>query len=141
LGIPGGVALRPRVPLGPNGHEHRPFAGSSVQRDECAGGKVQQQVTFRNVPAFAVHLDKVVEVPQLGPVKADVAYAGMFYVLSEAAPLGPRLTPDEGRDIVRISEMIKAAAQEHLPVVHPTHPEFHGVTMALLWAPPIGGKS
>jgi proline racemase len=111
-------------------------AGLIRARAECAGGKVQQ-VTFRNVPAFAVHPDKVVEVPQLGPVKVDVAYGGMFYVLSEAAPLGLRLTPDEGRDIVWISEMIKAAVQEQLPVVHPTQSEFHGVTIALLWALPI----
>src|SRR5215472_12044417 len=111
-------------------------AGLIRVRAECADGKVQQ-VTFRNVPAFAVHLDKVIEVPQLGPVRVDVAYGGMFYVLSEAAPFGLRLTPDEGRDIVRVSEMIKAAAQEQLPVVHPTQPEFHGVTIAQLWAPPV----
>jgi proline racemase len=111
-------------------------AGLIRVRADCAGGKVHQ-VNFRNVPAFAVHLDKLIEVPQLGPVRVDVAYGGMFYVLSEAAPFGLRLTPDEGRDIVRISEMIKAAAQEQLPVVHPTQPEFHGVTIALLWAPPI----
>jgi len=110
-------------------------AGLIRVRADCAGGKVQQ-VTFRNVPAFAVHLDKVIEVPQLGPVRVDVAYGGMFYVLSEAAPLGLRLTPDEGRDIVRVSELIKAAAQEQLPVVHPTQPEFQGVTIALLWGPP-----
>jgi proline racemase len=110
-------------------------AGLIRVRADCAGGKVHQ-VTFRNVPAFAVHLDKVIEVPQLGPVRVDVAYGGMFYVLSEAAAFGLRLTPDEGRDIVRISEMIKAAAQEQLPVVHPTQPELGGVTIALLWGPP-----
>jgi proline racemase len=115
-------------------------AGLIRVRADCAGGKVQQ-VTFRNVPAFAAHLDKLIEVPQLGPVRVDVAYGGMFYVLSEAAPLGLRLTPDEGRDIVRISEMIKAAAREQLPVVHPTRPEFHGVTIALLWAPPVDPRA
>ena len=35
---------------------------------------------------------------------------------------GLRLTPDEGADIVRITEMIKAAANEQLPVVHPEQP-------------------
>jgi proline racemase len=101
----------------------------------CAGGKVRQ-VTFRNVPAFAVHLDRKIEVPHLGTAVVDVAYGGMFYVISEAAPFGLRLTPDEGRDIVRIGEMIKAAAQEQLPVVHPTQPGFTGVTIAVLFAPP-----
>jgi len=110
-------------------------AGLISVHAECAGGKVRK-VTFRNVPAFAVHLDKKIEVPHLGTVDVDVAYGGMFYVISEAAPHGLRLTPDEGRDIVRIGEMIKTAAQEQLSVVHPTQPAFAGITIAILTAPP-----
>ncbi len=101
---------------------------------ECAGGKVVG-VTFRNVPAFATHLDTPVEVPQLGTVTVDVAYGGMFYVIADAGPFGLRLTPDEGADIVRISEMIKAAAAEQLPVVHPDQPGFAGITIAQLSGP------
>jgi len=110
-------------------------AGLIRVRAECANGKVKS-VTFQNVPAFAVHLDKQIEVPQLGTVTVDVAYGGMFYVIAEAARFGLKLTPDEGRDIVRISEMIKAATQEQLPVVHPAQPGFAGVTIAELSAPP-----
>ena len=98
---------------------------------DCAGGKVRG-VTFRNVPAFATHLDAPVEVPHLGTVRVDVAYGGMFYVIAEAEPFGLRLSPDEGADIVRISEMVKAAAAEQLPVVHPDQPGFAGITIAQL---------
>lgn len=110
-------------------------AGLIRVRADCAHGKVQR-VTFQNVPAFAAYLDTPIEVPHLGTVTVDVAYGGMFYVIAEAAPFGLRLTPDEGRDIVRISEMIKAAAQEQLPVVHPEQPGFSGITIAELSAPP-----
>lgn len=98
-------------------------------------GKVKS-VSFENVPAFATHLDQRIEVPQLGTVTVDVAYGGMFYVMSEAEPLGLRLSPDEGRDIVRIGEMIKAAAREQVPVAHPENPGIHGITIAELTAPP-----
>ncbi len=110
-------------------------AGLVPVRAEVTNGKVTQ-VTFQNVPAFAVHLDAKVEVPNLGTVTVDVAYGGMFFVISDAEPLGLTLTPDEGRDIVRISEMIKAATQEQLPVTHPENPEIAGVTIAQLSAPP-----
>ena len=43
----------------------------------CADGKVEG-VTFRNVPAFASHLDTPVEVPQLGTVVVEVAYGGIL---------------------------------------------------------------
>jgi proline racemase len=110
-------------------------AGLIQVRADCAGGKVRG-VTFRNVPAFATHLDTPVEVPQLGTVVVDVAYGGMFYVIADAEGLGFRLTPDEGRDIVRVSEMIKAAAAEQLPVTHPEQPGFSGITIAELAGPP-----
>ena len=77
---------------------------------DCADGKVQQ-ITFRNVPAFATHLDATIDVPHLGPAVVDVSYGGMFYVIAQAGQFGLRLTPDEGRDIVRISEMVKAAGR------------------------------
>ncbi len=100
----------------------------------CADGKVTG-VTFRNVPAFATHLDVPVEVPQLGTVVVDVAYGGMFYVIADAGRFGLRLTPDEGADITRITEMIKAAATEQLPVVHPEQPGFAGITIGQLSGP------
>jgi proline racemase len=122
---------------------HEPFTDLTLEapaglirvRAECANGKVRR-VTFKNVPAFAAHIDAHVEVPHLGTVTVDVAYGGMFYVIADAAPFGLRLTPDEGRDIVRIGEMIKAAAQEQLPVVHPEQPGFAGITIAELSGPP-----
>jgi proline racemase len=94
------------------------------------------RVTFENVPAFAVHLDSNIEVPHLGTVKVDVAYGGMFYVIADAAALGLQLTPDNGRDIVRVGEMVKAAAREQLPVVHPENPGISGVSIAVLSGAP-----
>ncbi len=103
---------------------------------ECAQGKVKA-VSFRNVPAFVAHLDAPLEVPQLGTLRVDVAYGGMFYVIADAAPFGFRLTPDEGRGIVRAGEMIKAAAREQLPVTHPLQPDVSGYSVALLSGPPL----
>jgi proline racemase len=110
-------------------------AGLVSVEAEVRDGRVVR-VTFENVPAFAVHLDKPVEVPHLATVTVDVAYGGMFYVIVDAARLGLRLTPDEGRDIVRIGEMVKAAAREQLPAAHPENSGISGVTIAVLSGPP-----
>jgi proline racemase len=105
-----------------------------VEAEVCAGKC--RKVTFRNVPAFAAHIDTPIEVRGLGTVIVDVAWGGMFYVIAEAGPLGFRLSPDEARDIVRVAEMIKAATQEQLPVVHPENPAIAGVSIAELSGPP-----
>jgi proline racemase len=112
-------------------------AGLITVRAECANGKVKN-VTFRSVPAFAVQLDVALEVPQLGTLSVDVAYGGMFYVIADAPSLGLRLTPDEGRQIVRVGEMIKAAAREQIPVSHPDNPAVNNFSVAQLSGPALG---
>jgi proline racemase len=115
-------------------------AGLIRVRADCRDGKVTA-VTFRNVPAFAAHLDAMVEVPTLGTVTVDVAWGGMWYAIADAERFGLRLTPDEGRDIVRITELVKAAAREQLPVVHPLQPEFAGISIGQLSGPPHASGS
>jgi proline racemase len=110
-------------------------AGPIRVRAEVRDG-LARFITFENVPAFAIALDRAVEVPQLGTVMVDVAWGGMFYALTDAAALGFRLTPDEGRDLVRVGEMVKAAAAEQVPAVHPEQPELSGITICELTGPP-----
>lgn len=110
-------------------------AGLIRVRAACAGGNVTA-VTFENVPAFAVHLGVPVEVPEIGTVEVDVAWGGMFYAIAEAQPLGFSLTPDEGRDLVRVGEMIKAATREQVPVAHPDNPQIEGVSIMEFSGPP-----
>jgi proline racemase len=107
---------------------------------ECRNGKVTS-VTFDNVPAFAVHLEATLEVQQLGTLTVDVAFGGMYYVIADASALGLRLTPDEGREIVRLGEMIKAAAREQLPVSHPENPAVNNYSVAQFSGPPHGGDA
>ena len=110
-------------------------AGIIAVRAEVSNGKVTK-VLFENVPAFAVHLDETVEVPELGSVTVDVAYGGMFYVIADAEALGLEIGPENGREITRIGEMIKAATREQLPAVHPENPEISGVTISQISGPP-----
>ncbi|MGH1482858.1 MAG: proline racemase family protein [Geminicoccales bacterium] len=101
----------------------------------CRDGKVER-VKFLNVPAFAMHLDIALDVPGYGKITADIAWGGMFYVIADAAQFGLALTADQGADIVRACEAIRAASAEQFPVVHPENPEFTGPTISQLTAPP-----
>src|SRR3954467_1413233 len=130
--------VRPREPLTQLKLETP--AGLIAVEAEVRNGKVKK-VTFRNVPAFATHVDAAVEVSGLGTVTVDVAYGGMFYVIADVEPLGLRLVPDEARELVRIGEMIKAAAREQLPVSHPENPEIHDITIAQLSGEPLHPSS
>lgn len=95
-----------------------------------------KSVTFENVPAFAVHLDRVIDVPHIGQVTVDVAWGGMFYVIADAEQLGIELLPDQAGEITRAGEMIKAIAREQLPCIHPENPNVSGVTICVMTGPP-----
>ncbi|MEN9890993.1 MAG: hypothetical protein RLY78_1288 [Pseudomonadota bacterium] len=109
-------------------------AGLIGIRAQCERGKVTQ-VTFRNVPAFAVHLERTIDVPHLGKVTVDVAWGGMFYVIADVRQFPHlRLMPEQGHEIARISALILKAAQDQLPVSHPDYPGY-GITIAQLSGP------
>jgi proline racemase len=110
-------------------------AGLIGIRAECSGGKATK-ITFKNVPAFVSHLDAVIDVPTLGKVTVDVAWGGMFYVITDVRQFeGLRLVPEQGREITRVSALILRAAQDQLPVAHPDYPGI-GITVSQLSGPP-----
>ncbi|WP_175780726.1 proline racemase family protein [Burkholderia anthina] len=101
---------------------------------ECRDGKVKS-VKFTNVPAFAAHLDAVIDVPHLGKVRVDVGWGGMFYAIADVRQFrGLELKPEHGKEIARISAMIRQAAIEQLPVAHPDYPGV-GITISQLSGP------
>jgi len=110
-------------------------AGSIDVRAACADGKVTA-VTFRNVPAFVLHLDAVVDVPTLGPVTVDVAWGGMFFVIADGDRLGVDLSAGNGAEIARVGELIRASTVQQLPVTHPEQPSLTGPTISQLSGQP-----
>ncbi|MEM5310406.1 proline racemase family protein [Paraburkholderia sp. JHI869] len=101
---------------------------------ECKDGKVKS-VKFTNVPAFAAHLDALIDVPHLGKVRVDVGWGGMFYVIADVQQFpGLELKPEHGKEITRVSAMIRQAAIEQLPVAHPDYPGV-GITISQLSGP------
>jgi proline racemase len=108
-------------------------AGLIHIKADCKNGKVTN-VTFKNVPAFPVYLDKVIEVPHLGKVTVDVAWGGMFYTCIDATQFGLHLTPENGTEIAKISSLVTTAAIEQLKVDHPDYPGV-GITLSMMHEP------
>jgi len=115
-------------------------AGLIPVHAECDNGKVTT-VTFRNVAAFATHLDAELDVPHLGKVTVDIAWGGMFYVIADARRFDIELVPGNGGKIAQIGAMLRAAANEQLPVTHPEQPEFQNVSISQLSAPSAGADT
>ena len=107
---------------------------------EVRNGKAVN-VTFENVPSFSVYTNKSIIVPEIGEVKVDVAYGGMFYVILDSKELGLDLKPNNAGEIVRVAEMVKAIASEKLPAVHPDNKDISGITIAVVSGPSDNSES
>ena len=100
----------------------------------CRAGKVEW-VELENVPSFVAALDSPLEVESLGTIAVDVAYGGMWYAIADARALGFVLEPSEARDLSRVGELIRIAAREQLPCVHPTNPGVAGISIVQIAEP------
>jgi proline racemase len=103
-------------------------------RAEVEGGKATR-VTFANVPAFAVALDHVLELPEYGPVPVDIVFGGQFYVQARAADLGVRLEPDAAKKLARAGAVLRTAAQRQFPVSHPLNPGIDQISLVMIHGP------
>jgi trans-L-3-hydroxyproline dehydratase len=97
-------------------------AGLVRARAAVSAGRVPS-VTFRNVPAFVLVADRLVEVAGLGAVRVDVAFGGAFYAYVRAEDLGLTCTPGDLPALVTAAARIKAAVSASIPIVHPFEPE------------------
>ena len=109
-------------------------AGVVEVRAACRDGRVES-VELINVPSFVAHLDAPLEVAGLGTLVVDVAYGGMWYAIADAAALGFAIEPHEARDLSAAGELIRKAAREQLPCVHPESPAIAGVSIVQIAQP------
>ena len=121
VGFPSGPV--PRTVLDPGEIPFRIAAtvGFVVENDACACWKA---------PAFVFALDLDVTVPGFDhPVRVDVAWGGMIYVLVDAKSVGLEIKSANGRRLVEVGEAIKKAVQEQTDFVHPENPGIRGVSI------------
>jgi proline racemase len=100
----------------------------------CRDGRCES-VELTNVPCFADRLDAPLEVEGVGTLAVDVAFGGMWYAIADVRALGFALEPSEARELSRVGELIRAAAREQLPCVHPENPEIAGVSIVEIAEP------
>lgn len=105
--------------------------GTVTARATVEAGQVTS-VTVVNVPAYVVELDRPLDVPEVGTVKADIVFGGQFFAQVRAADLGLELDPNNGKALARAGALIKLAAQEQLTLAHPENPALDKVNLIMI---------
>jgi len=94
-----------------------------------------QDVTFRNIPAFLLKRDQVVDVEELGKVQLDIAWGGNFYAILPAESVGLEIGPTHVREIVAKATRIRDAVNRQVEITHPANPAINICTHVRFTAP------
>ena len=78
-----------------------------------------KSVSFLNVPSFVAALDEVIDVPELGKVRYDLAFGGAFYAVVKAVDVGLTCGPRDYRLLIENGMAIKRAIMKNRPIKHP----------------------
>jgi trans-L-3-hydroxyproline dehydratase len=100
-----------------------------------------QEVTFLNVPSFAVSLDQSVTVPDVGTVQYDLAFGGAFYAFCQAPDLDLKLVPEESTKLIDLGKRIKTAIMETNPPQHPFEVDLSFLYGTIFIGPPHNAQN
>jgi len=103
-------------------------------------GKVSES-SFLNVPSFLLIENEVVQVPNIGKVKFDVAFGGAFYAFCDAAELGLELTAKDYNKLINYGRRIKCAVMEQFEIKHPFEEDLSFLYGTIFTGPPIDNSN
>lgn len=98
-------------------------AGLVVARARCAAGRCLS-VSFDNVPAFVEVLDRSIETPRWGWIKADIAFGGVYYAIVDADQVGLIIQTKNARALTDAGIELRDLITQQVAV---RHPELEGV--------------
>jgi len=91
---------------------------------------------------FCTALDAVVEVPDVGTLRVDVAYGGAWCAFVDASALEVSIVPDDARELGELGERIRPHASEQLAIAHPLEEALSYLSFVVFVAPPrVGGDA
>lgn len=105
--------------------------GTITTTAHCSNGKVTG-VTIQNVPAFVVHKDYPLDVPEYGIIPTDIIFGGQFFAQTDVSHFGLDIDPNKGRELTRAGALVKIACNEQIQVQHPLNPNIKNVNLIVL---------
>ena len=99
-----------------------------VDIEYVRNGQFVEQVRLFNVASYLHAQDVDLDVPGLGTIKVDLSYGGNYYVIIEPQANWAGLDGMPASEIVRLSPLVRKAAEAKLAPVHPEDGRIRGVS-------------
>jgi 4-hydroxyproline epimerase len=104
-------------------------------------GPYVEQVRLFNIASYLHATDVNINVPGIGALTVDLSYGGNYYVIIEPQANWPGLDSMAADDIVRLSPLVRTAAEKALAPVHPEDDRIRGVSHVMWCDAPKSPKA
>jgi proline racemase len=105
-------------------------AGLVTARATCSNGRCVG-VSLDMPASFVEALDVVIETEEFGPIKADVAFGGVYYALVDVDQVGLTIEPKNARKLADFGVTIRNHVNNQFKVKHPLYPEIDKVAYTM----------
>lgn len=105
-------------------------AGLVTARATCSNGRCVG-VSLDMVPSFVEALDVIIETEEFGPIKADIAFGGVYYALVDVDQIGLTIEPNNARKLADFGVAIRNQVNRQFKVQHPLLPEVDKVAYTM----------
>jgi proline racemase len=110
--------------------------GAGLVRAEAeVSNGIVGEISFEAPTAFYQE-SRVIDVPDIGKIHADIAFGGMYYAIVDAEEVGVAVKPDNARKLTSVGMNILNAANKQVKVSHPEKPELNKIELVTFSAKP-----
>lgn len=96
---------------------------------------------FENVPAFVAAQDIPLDLPDIGPLKADIVWGGNFFGLIDITGTSLRIGPENGGLLSHLGVMAREQLRTRIKPKHPTQPHIDNFNFVTFWHEPDNAQA
>ena len=105
-------------------------AGLIVAHAQCSQGRCTS-VSLDNVPAFVEVLDQEVQTAQWGPLRADIAFGGVYYAVVNVEQLQLTIAPEHARSLAEAGIALVDIINAQVRLQHPEVPSINRIAYVM----------
>lgn len=105
-------------------------AGLVVARAQCRDGRCLS-VSLDNVAAFVEALDAPIETKRWGPIKADIAFGGIYYAIVDVHQLGLAIEAKNARELAESGIALRETVAQQVKIRHPILPSLTDIAYVM----------
>src|SRR5260370_4749257 len=110
-------------------------AGLVVAEVASDGDRVEW-TRFENVPAYVAEQDVVLDLPELGPLKAHIVWGGNYFGIVDVSATALRISPENGALLSRLGVQVREQLRSRVTLHHPLSAHINDLNYITLWHQP-----